>query len=164
VQTDRQREYDRQRYPRERERRLARQKQYQREHAEEYRAYQAAYRAKNREALLQAKRDYYRANKGHFYTLQRERRQTLKAFIEWLKAGVPCADCGGCFAPEAVDFDHVNGEKRFNIGGVASGRGVSLETLQSELMKCELVCANCHRVRTRRRRQNRPRWRQDTFH
>lgn len=63
---------------------------------------------------------------------------------------VPCQDCGGRFPPECMDFDHVRGEKLFGIGANVSK--VPLAKLMAEIEKCELVCANCHRIRTKRRR------------
>ena len=56
-------------------------------------------------------------------------------------------DCGGSFPPVCMDFDHVRGEKLFNIGSEARG-GVGWERILAEVAKCELVCANCHRIRT----------------
>ena len=64
---------------------------------------------------------------------------------------VPCADCGERFRTEEMDFDHVRGTKAFDI---ANGRWqVSVETLEREIAKCEVVCAVCHRLRTRDRRR-----------
>jgi len=57
----------------------------------------------------------------------------------------PCADCGVKFAPCAMDFDHTRSEKKFTIG---SGGTMSLKKLKEEIAKCDVVCANCHRVRT----------------
>lgn len=66
--------------------------------------------------------------------------------VEQAKA-VPCADCGGTFPACSMDFDHRPGEgKTFNIG--VSARTVSEEQLRAEIAKCDVVCANCHRVRT----------------
>lgn len=62
----------------------------------------------------------------------------------------PCADCGGRFPTVAMDFDHVRGEK-LTIIAKLRGRSFSLERLLAEVAKCEVVCANCHRVRTARR-------------
>lgn len=72
----------------------------------------------------------------------------------WLDAlkDAPCADCGGTFPPECMDFDHVDpSTKSFCVGkGPASyGR----ERVLAEIEKCELVCANCHRVRTWKHRR-----------
>jgi len=45
-----------------------------------------------------------------------------------------------------MDFDHVSGEKVMNIAQLS--RLSSPASLLSEIKKCELVCANCHRIRT----------------
>lgn len=74
-----------------------------------------------------------------------ERRNEMwKAWMAAIKAD-PCADCGGRFPPECMDFDHVRGEK---IRGVAQMMHYSKARLCAEILKCELVCANCHRTRT----------------
>lgn len=54
-------------------------------------------------------------------------------------------DCGGTFPPECMDFDHVRGEKSFNVG---ENFYISESKLLAEVAKCDLVCANCHRIRT----------------
>jgi hypothetical protein len=59
----------------------------------------------------------------------------------------PCADCGGTFHPVAMDFDHVRGEKLNEVSTLLR-TGSSLETLKAEIAKCDVVCSNCHRVRT----------------
>ena len=78
--------------------------------------------------------------------------QRLTDFRLWLatKKSDPCMDCGEKFASVAMDFDHVRGEKLTQISDMWSwGRDRVLE----EIAKCELVCANCHRVRTISRSQ-----------
>ena len=70
---------------------------------------------------------------------------------EWLVEAKarPCADCGGSFAACCMEFDHVRGSKRHNLAEMSSwSRAAVLE----EMLKCEVVCANCHRIRTERRR------------
>lgn len=63
----------------------------------------------------------------------------------------PCLDCGGMFHPEAMEFDHRDGEiKSFSVATFA--RNVGDDLFYKEVAKCDLVCANCHRVRTARRR------------
>ena len=70
--------------------------------------------------------------------------------IAWLKAR-PCLDCDGVFPPECMDFDHVpgRGSKLFELGFSSMGR--SQVSVDSEIAKCDLVCSNCHRIRTRKR-------------
>jgi len=66
----------------------------------------------------------------------------------------PCSDCGETFPPVAMDFDHVRGEKKFNVSEAVWGR-YNLENVLEEINKCELVCANCHVLRTISRRKPR---------
>lgn len=62
-----------------------------------------------------------------------------------------CSDCGYRAHPEALQFDHADGaEKLFNIGETAH---ISLPRLWAEVEKCEIVCANCHAIRTATRRE-----------
>lgn len=63
----------------------------------------------------------------------------------------PCADCNNSYHYSAMDFDHrVGTVKKF---GVAAHTNCSPDFLRDELMKCDVVCANCHRIRTWNRRQ-----------
>jgi hypothetical protein len=47
-----------------------------------------------------------------------------------------------------MDFDHI-GSKEANISALMSRSG--LDRLVKEIAKCEVVCANCHRIRTQAR-------------
>ena len=62
----------------------------------------------------------------------------------------PCADCGARFDPCAMDFDHVRGIKVAAVSELVR-RGARPEVVLREIAKCEVVCSNCHRVRTQRR-------------
>jgi hypothetical protein len=60
-----------------------------------------------------------------------------------------CAECGGIFEPHQMDFDHrVPSEKLFRVTE-ARAMLMSRPHLLAEVRKCEIVCANCHRLRTR---------------
>jgi hypothetical protein len=59
----------------------------------------------------------------------------------------PCMDCKQRFHPVCMDFDHVRGEKVASVCQLVN-QGASIEKVQAEIDKCELVCANCHRIRT----------------
>lgn len=62
----------------------------------------------------------------------------------------PCVDCKKTYPSYVMDFDHTKDDKKFNISS-STRRGGSLETVQKEIDKCEVVCANCHRIRTHHR-------------
>jgi hypothetical protein len=77
-----------------------------------------------------------------------EWRASLVRVIERAKA-VPCADCGERYPSYVMDFDHLHGDK---LANVSSLKTASLERLLGEMHKCDVVCANCHRLRTVARR------------
>lgn len=56
----------------------------------------------------------------------------------------PCVDCDQKFHYCQMDFDHVRGEKIKNVSELRNYGGVVVE-----VKKCEIVCANCHRERTK---------------
>lgn len=78
----------------------------------------------------------------------RPRYLAYRVLVDDLK-GHPCVDCGGTFPPECMDFDHL-GDKKWQIGRMMN---FSHEKVRDEIAKCDLVCANCHRIRTKSRKQ-----------
>lgn len=58
----------------------------------------------------------------------------------------PCLDCGGRFHHSAMEFDHLPQFQKFF--DLSRCRQRKFDEVLRELKKCELVCANCHRVRT----------------
>ena len=83
------------------------------------------------------------------YNREYSQRRTLRnAAIRDAAKARPCADCKGRFDPVCMDFDHHDG-KKFDIGSMNTH---AEETLLAEIAKCDVVCANCHRLRTQRRR------------
>jgi hypothetical protein len=73
-------------------------------------------------------------------------REVIVAYLAETK-NVPCMDCGEQYPTYVMDFDHVRGEKLFSLAN-AWQNGFSLKKVQEEVAKCEVVCANCHRIRT----------------
>jgi hypothetical protein len=85
-------------------------------------------------------------DKAYRERLRAERKPLLDKIRE-----VPCADCGGRFPPVCMDFDHLpEYEKSFGIMQRYIHR--SWATIMAEIAKCEIVCSNCHRIRTAARR------------
>jgi len=74
----------------------------------------------------------------------------MRLVLDDIKLSSGCIDCGYNEHAEALDFDHVKGQKKFNVSIISTR---SLESLMEEIAKCEVVCANCHRVRTKQRRK-----------
>ena len=70
-----------------------------------------------------------------------------KEYIIELKSKTPCADCHEIFPSVCMDFDHISDDKLSSISNLVSGRR-SRSRIDIEINKCELVCSNCHRIRT----------------
>ena len=62
----------------------------------------------------------------------------------------PCADCGNRYPHYIMDFDHRPGtNKCFQISDAFHARAaMPVNKILTEISKCDLVCANCHRERT----------------
>lgn len=57
----------------------------------------------------------------------------------------PCEHCGETDF-RCLDFDHIDqSTKQYSISAML---GHSLELLQTEMAKCRILCANCHRKHT----------------
>jgi hypothetical protein len=79
----------------------------------------------------------------------KERKKRTKQFVGEYLIGKGCLDCSND-NPIVLEFDHrVDEIKRGNIGDLANK--LSIESLMEEIAKCDIVCANCHRIRTWKR-------------
>ncbi len=63
-----------------------------------------------------------------------------------------CSDCGN-EDHRVFEFDHIENNKLDNVSQLLLG-GYSWEVIEREVNKCEVVCANCHRIRTFTRQNN----------
>ena len=103
-------------------------------------------------------KEHYAANRQRYIQqsaarkaqLTQERVSYLMAYFE----DHPCVDCGER-DPVVLEFDHTGADKEFDIG--AKLIHVRWQLILDEIAKCEVVCSNCHRRRTARRRRSR-RW------
>lgn len=120
---------------------------------------------KKDEAGRAQNREYFRkwyadpANrKSHIARVQKSAaiRKALNARrVDELKRN-PCTDCGLQFDPIAMDYDHrVGACKVANISTLVVS-GASWAKIAEEISKCDLVCAICHRVRTKQRYPDNP--------
>ena len=92
---------------------------------------------------------HYENNKDIYKARRVAQKARIRAYmIERKKA--PCTDCGVQYPHYVMDWDHV-GIKTTEPGQMANN-GWGIERIEKELAECELVCSNCHRVRTHERR------------
>ena len=88
-------------------------------------------------------KDHYSKNKQRHLDKHWRYHKSVIAYIREYKNQTPCMDCKLRFHFSAMDFDHVNGAKKFILS-----RCHSMPQAKLEMAKCELVCSNCHRLRT----------------
>lgn len=63
-----------------------------------------------------------------------------------LKEASPCMDCGKYFKYYQMEYDHIDpASKKYGIGRIIT---YSKNIILEEIAKCDLVCGNCHRIRT----------------
>ena len=97
-------------------------------------------------------RQHYQNNKELYKTRANESRKRIRdeirAYLQNLKQTTPCKDCGKIYPYYVMDFDHLR-DKDFQVSQVS--KGYSMDKIKKEIEKCELVCANCHRIRTYKR-------------
>ncbi|MDO8618349.1 MAG: hypothetical protein Q7R49_00205 [Candidatus Daviesbacteria bacterium] len=89
----------------------------------------------------------YRNNKKYYIDAARANRQKTVEFINKVKSN-PCTDCGNIYHPVCMDFDHLEEKEK----AVSLLKSRSIARITKEIIKCELVCSNCHRLRTLKRR------------
>ena len=111
----------------------------------------------NRQTLNESVRKY-RARRYARDGRWRETGPKAIALRDWMVElkSQPCSDCGSRFETCCMDFDHRDGtQKLFNVGSMFAHH-YSRELIETEIAKCDLVCSNCHRVRTRDRMTGQP--------
>jgi hypothetical protein len=103
-----------------------------------------------------ARQHYERNRESYVAKADRNRkriRRENQALIRELKASTPCMDCGHQFPFFVMDFDHrPDVEKVQNIARMVNSFA-SRRAVRAEIAKCDIVCANCHRIRTQQRRK-----------
>jgi hypothetical protein len=103
-----------------------------------------------RECAKVSSASYYASHKPQLLELSIKNRERYlernrRYLFEYLQSH-PCVDCGMSDI-RVLEFDHVRGVKRFGVGKLAR-HASSIESLQSEIDKCEVRCRNCHQIVT----------------
>jgi hypothetical protein len=98
---------------------------------------------------------HYSANRQYYLDKSRERRRRIIAenrawLVEYLLTH-PCVDCGATDI-RVLEFDHRDRTTKVVAVSVLARGGHSLERVQAEVERCEVRCANCHRIRTHQQR------------
>jgi hypothetical protein len=94
---------------------------------------------------------YYSENVNHHKKVIRTRvnqiiqENRIKLFDFYKKN--PCVDCGET-DPIVLELDHKDGVEKLSEVSKLIGGGYRWETIECEIKKCDVRCANCHRRRT----------------
>ncbi|NBV78237.1 hypothetical protein EBR66_08825 [bacterium] len=76
----------------------------------------------------------------------KRRQQRCQEYLFAILKNSQCCDCGMA-NPIVLEFDHRIPEEKYK--GISEILNVgSIEVLKEEVAKCDIVCANCHRIRT----------------
>mgnify|MGYP000864034503 FL=1 len=92
------------------------------------------------------RREHYQNNKSDYGARSRAQEAVLKDISRKARE-IPCADCGIQYPYYVMDFDHL--DPSIKVANLASMvKQGNKQALLDEIEKCEVVCANCHRIRT----------------
>lgn len=99
-------------------------------------AYQAAHYGRHREQhIARVRQDNAR------------RKAAAAAELEAYLRSHPCVDCG-CTDVRVLELDHRDaGLKEANVSAMV-GMGLGWDRILAEIAKCDVRCANCHRIAT----------------
>lgn len=92
-------------------------------------------------------REHYRNNPEYYRKKKNRLRNGYRDSHKELKESIACADCHVFYPYYVMDWDHRPGEQKTSIVSKLIGKG-SITKTKLEIQKCDLVCANCHRIRT----------------
>lgn len=88
--------------------------------------------------------------KVNYNTRRRSYRRVIDKHIREYKESFGCIDCGEKYPYYMLDLDHISDDKKFNISNYRRYTQ-DIDIIKEEISKCEVVCANCHRIRTYQR-------------
>ena len=89
------------------------------------------------------------------YKRNRSKTNMRRRHLNKIKTESACMDCGENYPHFVMDLDHRPGTlKKFNVSNL--NLFSSMEEFLDEIAKCDIVCANCHRLRTWTRQSESP--------
>ena len=96
-------------------------------------------------------RQHYKNNINDYVARAKKNRARYKKegrnLIYEFKLSNPCTSCGES-NPIVLEFDHLDPQTKRNDVSTMATHGYSIESLEKEIEKCIILCANCHRQKT----------------
>ena len=98
-------------------------------------------------------RDWYQRKKDMVRDRKDHNLSTSRGYIIKYKESNPvCIDCKIDYPAYVLDFDHLPIYTKNFALSYAGVKGRTIEAIDNEIKKCEIICSNCHRHRTYLRR------------
>jgi hypothetical protein len=105
-----------------------------------------AYKNPLDERAKEARRKHYHNNKEQYLERNKKRKAEMIEHLRKVK-DIPCMDCGIKYPYYVMDLDHREPENKSHNINQSIARGNWKKFLE-EIDKCDVVCSNCHRIRT----------------
>jgi uncharacterized Zn finger protein len=106
-------------------------------------AKKSGYGTKCRECMKIYRHKHYRENKERLREEITTRKNYIKEWFREYKKTLSCSQCGFSH-PAALDFHHTRDKE--NLVSMMASCGHSKQRILDEVAKCEILCANCHRI------------------
>jgi hypothetical protein len=121
-------------------------------HKEKMREQNREWKAKNPERVKASNRQFTARNRARLREVNRlaqiAARKPLQERVWAIKVERGCADCGFNANPVALQFDHLDRTKKVAGIGQLITKCAPWPEILAEIDKCDVVCANCHAIRT----------------
>jgi hypothetical protein len=104
-----------------------------------------------RSCQKQYAKQHYQSDPAYYAAKRDRQRLQAQEFVVARLTSSSCIDCGESDIV-TLEFDHLRDKVKDISSMVHSGSALS--TIEQEIEKCEIVCANCHRRRTASRSTN----------
>jgi hypothetical protein len=102
-----------------------------------------------KECIREYVRQHYRDNKKYYSENAIKNKNKFRKEIAGLKESEPCFDCKRHYPSYVMHYDHLE-NKLDNVSGLVNTN--SHQKAYAEIKKCDLVCSNCHAIRTHNRK------------
>lgn len=91
-------------------------------------------------------RNNYEQNKAEVLATTYQRKKDMFDYYQQLKSRLYCIDCGENH-PATLQFHHRNPKQKDFTVAEWYKKGITLEKLEAEIEKCDVLCCNCHAKR-----------------
>ena len=75
-------------------------------------------------------------------------RKAIYKKVGLMKLGAGCAHCGYNAHSHALHYDHIDPANKLNCVSALIRLGAKWSIIEKEMAKCQVLCSNCHAVKT----------------